>query len=571
MRNLQLEKLLILSNSQESGNQFNFSKTYNLITAKNNSVGKSTLVKLILWAFGCEPQLDNKWKSTDSKTLISFNINGEPFRIIRDKNTIIVNDGKSNKVFTKITGDYSEYFANLVGFDVVLLDRSEESKLITPPPAFYFLPFYIDQKRSWNQAWNGFTNLSQISKWNPTVIKYHIGYLKSKHFELEKEKVDKQKEKSQLNIEVKNISNALEVVTKHTPSSEITLEESNLQSMTKEIQSELSNLAKMEEEYLSELSILTADKAYLIHEKSIAEHLIKELDDDYIFSVENISEETIECPLCGIVHENSLVNKASILTDKQQAYEQLEIIDKKLHRANNKISKLENDFETIKNKIDEINNKYVIEEEGTKYQLNKIIENFAYQGISKNIKKTKKDKLLLIEEKDSELKEIKKEQKALLTKEEKEEIETNFLTLLKSYIKILDAEGINLSKINSPLDYNKIIMEGGAAENTRGVLGYYLSIFTLIDIHGTEVKAPFIIDTPNQHEQSAQNYQSIIKLITQKVPKNEQVFICAMENENLKTYREKAHVITLDKKQLLLKSKYNDVKKIFDEMELLND
>ncbi len=570
MKNLQLEQLLILSNTQKSGNQFSFSKTYNLITAKDNSVGKSTLVKLILWAFGCEPHLDSNWLNTDSKTLIKFNIDTQSYSIIRDKNIITVNDGIVNRIFTKITGEYSDFFAKLVGFDVVLLDRSEEGNLITPPPAFYFLPFYIDQKRSWNQAWNGFKNLGQINKWNPTVIKYHIGYLKSKHFDLEKEKIDKQKEKTQLNIEVKNISNALEIVSEHTPSSEITLEKSKLESMSKEIQNELSILAKNEEDYLSEFSILIADKAYLIHEKSIAEHLIKELDDDYIFSVENINNEDIECPLCGVVHENSLVNKASILTDKHKAYEQLEIIDKKLLRINNKTSKLEKDFTIIKDKIEEINNKYTIEEEGTTYQLNEIIENFAYQGISKNINKTKKEKLLIIDEKDSELKEINKEQKALLTKKEKEEIESNFLILLKTYIKILDAEGINLSKIKSPLDYNKIIMEGGAAENTRAVLGYYLAIFTLIDMHGSEVKAPFIIDTPNQHEQSEQNYQNIVKLITEKVPKGEQIFICAMENENLKEYKEKANVITLDKKQLLLKSKYSEIKKVFDEIELLN-
>lgn len=571
MKNLQLEKLLILSNSQESGNQFNFSKTYNLITAKDNSVGKSTLVKLILWAFGCDPQLDSKWKSTDSKTLIFFNIDSKPYSIIRDKNSITFNDGKISKQFSKITGEYSEFFAKLVGFDIVLVDRSEEGNLIVPPPAYYFLPFYIDQKRSWNKAWDSFINLGQINNWNPTVIKYHIGYLKPKYFELEKEKVDKQKIKNQLNVELKNISNALEIVATHTTSSGITLEKNQLNLMTEEIKNELSELAKLEEEYLSNLSILTSDKAYLIHEKSIAERLIKELDDDYIFSVENINEENLECPLCGIVHENSLVNKASILTDKQQAYEQLKIIDEKLNKTNNEFSKLENNFKTIKNKIEEINNKYVIEEEGTKFQLNEIIENFAYNGINKKIQSTKKEKLLLIDEKDSELKEIIKEQKTLFTKKEKEEIEANFLSLLKSYVKILDAEGINLSNVNSPLDYNKIIMEGGAAENTRGVLGYYLSIFTLIDMHGNEVKAPFIIDTPNQHEQSEQNYKNIIKLITEKVPKSEQIFICAMENENLIAYKEKANVIVLDKNQLLLKSKYIEVKKIFDEMELLND
>lgn len=47
MPNLKFKRLLILSNSTKSANQFEFSETLNLITAADNSVGKSTLVKLL--------------------------------------------------------------------------------------------------------------------------------------------------------------------------------------------------------------------------------------------------------------------------------------------------------------------------------------------------------------------------------------------------------------------------------------------------------------------------------------------------------------------------------------------
>jgi len=42
-------------------------------------------------------------------------------------------------------------------------------------------------------------------------------------------------------------------------------------------------------------------------------------------------------------------------------------------------------------------------------------------------------------------------------------INNKFLSLFKKYIEILEAEAVNLSDINSPLDYNKVIKEGGAA------------------------------------------------------------------------------------------------------------
>lgn len=38
----------------------------------------------------------------------------------------------------------------------------------------------------------------------------------------------------------------------------------------------------------------------------------------------------------------------------------------------------------------------------------------------------------------------------------------------------------------------------------------------MINIYGSEINAPLVIDTPNQQEQSDKNYENIVNLITQK-------------------------------------------------------
>jgi primase-polymerase (primpol)-like protein len=119
------------------------------------------------------------------------------------------------------------------------------------------------------------------------------------------------------------------------------------------------------------------------------------------------------------------------------------------------------EYEKIKEKINHINEKYKLEDNNQSIPLNDIIEKFAYKSINDNITNTKKDKLLRIDEYKGNQKEIQKEQKTLLTKEEKQKLDDAFLELLHTYIKLLDAEGINLSGIKTPLDYNKIVKEVG--------------------------------------------------------------------------------------------------------------
>ena len=93
-----------------------------------------------------------------------------------------------------------------------------------------------------------------------------------------------------------------------------------------------------------------------------------------------------------------------------------------------------------------------------------------------------------------------------------------------------------------------------------------LAIFSMINIHGNEINAPLVIDTPNQQEQSDKNYENIVNLITQRIPDTEQIIICAMENDKLEEYKKEANVIKLDKDKLLQSSKYDEIKQIFDEM-----
>lgn len=563
MSHLKFRQLLLLSNSSKSANQFQF-KRLNLITAEDNSVGKSTLSKLLFWGLGCEPIFDTTWISFDCSTIVTFTIGDNEYEVKRYKNSISVKSDGKIKEYSKITGDYSFDMAEILNFKA-LLPNQGTGELETPPPAYYFLPFYIDQKRSWSKAWDNFDKLTQYRGWKDTIIKYHVGLLTPDYFELEIEKISKKNNKVILTNEISKIKDTLDIVESHLPPPIIaTVVKEKFEKMTLEIEKDLKELTKKQEDTLDAFSNLRSLKSHLEHQKVMATHLISELDKDYVFAIENISDENIECPLCGTSHENSILNKTSILTDKNQANAQLENLIKEINSVDKKIETTKREIEIINNNIDEINNKYIIQEEKQQFNFSEIIESIGGYSIKNSVIESKNKKQSDVIDLDRAIKLAQKSQKNLYTKEYIEDINTDFNNLLSDYIKVLNAEAVNLSQVNSPLSYNKIVSEGGAAENSRAMFAYYLAIFTMVEKYGNEVVSPLVIDTPNQQEQSDNNYSSIVDLIQTKISKNNQIIVCAMENPKLEPLKEKAHIIVLDNSKLLATDQYDKVKKIFD-------
>lgn len=571
MKNLKYKHLHVLSDTLKAGNQFELSPRLNLIKANDNDVGKSTLVKLILWALGCEPFFDSTWNSTDSKVILEFEIGNRQYKVHRYKDIINFVDvsNKTNNKFTKITGDYSRLLNELVGFKALLPNRNSE-ELESPPPAYYFSPYYIDQKKSWSKAWDNFNNLGQYSNWYKTVINYHIGLLTPKHFDIEQDIYENKKEVKIIKEYITKLETAGDVINEYIPETNTTLEEEDFIEMTSEIKEELFNLSTKQEKILENLTLNEGDRAFTIQQISITENILKQLDADYKFAVENIHEDTFECPLCGVEHENSVVNRASILTDKEKAVQQLEELNQELSKLEKRKAKYQKEIKNIESEIDIINRKYVLSESKNPISIPDAIEMIATNSIKQKINKTKENKVVEESNLKKATKKYKKEQKEILTKEDKENILESFVNILTSYISILEAEGINLSNISKPTDHSRIVKEGGAATGTRGILAYYLTIYTMIEKHGNEVLSPIIIDTPNQHEQSIKNYDNIIKIIMEKMPSNAQVIVCAMDNEQLEPFESKAFVIELDKGRILKRKFYDEVKIKFEEFKDAN-
>lgn len=560
MRSLRFQRLVLISDSKRLANQFTFPKRLNLITGKDNSIGKSTLAKSLLWSLGCDPSIDDDWRSNDIKSILYFTINNKKYFSCRGSHSIILGTiGGEAKRYAHITGDFSKDLSDLVNFKMKLPNRSDGS-LETPPPAYYFLPFYIDQIKSWSSPWNSFENLGQYAKWKNPLIKYFTGYLKPEHFEIEENIYEFNENKKESGVKIEKFQSAVEVIVDNFADSSIALDNEEFSKIQEEINTELLQLIDYQTRLYDAQATITSNIYDLEKQYELAISSANELEEDYKFAVESIPTDNLECPLCGTLHDNSLPNRALLLSEKNSLLDEANSIASKIMQLKLSLAELNENAQFATNEIDRINKKYITNGGvNQKDIIAQVIDNISTENVSRSIQVKIDHEELKISKANNSITELKKEQKKILSTKEKEELNSSFILKLLGNIEALGSTGINLSKVKSPTDYKRLL-GGGAAEAARGLLAYQLSVLQQIHDIKTCIVPPFVIDTPNQQEQAGHRYETIIKELMCSVPQDYQIILCAMENDALNDFKHDANVIELNSNRLLDASQYDSLR-----------
>ncbi|EBT2238066.1 hypothetical protein CJH89_13335 [Salmonella enterica] len=568
MRSLQFQRLVLISDSKRLANQFTFPKRLNLITGEDNSIGKSTLAKSLLWSLGCDPVIDEEWKSNDIKSILYFTINNKEYFSCRGSHSIILGaiDGEAKR-YTHITGDFSQDLSDLVNFKMKLPNRTD-GKLETPPPAYYFLPFYIDQIKSWSSPWDSFENLGQYANWKKSLIKYFTGYLKPEHFELEEEIYEYSEVKKESTAKIEKFQSAIDVIVDNSADITIALDNEKFSEIQKEINTELQEFIDFQRKLYDAQATITSNIYDLEKQYELATSSANELEEDYKFAVESIPTDHLECPLCGTLHDNSLTNRALLLSEKDSLLDEANSIASEIEALRSSLFELNEVAQFATNEIERINKKYLTDDnEGEKTLITQVIDAISKEKVSRSIQVKIDNEDLKISKANNSVAELKKDQRKLLSNKDKEELNSSFMSKLLGNIEALGSTGVNLSKVKSPTDY-KQLLGGGAAEAARGLLAYQLSVLQQIHSAKTCIVPPFVIDTPNQQEQAGHRYETVIKELMRSIPEDYQIILCAMENNALNEFKHDANVITLSSEKLLDSSQYDSLRSEYKNIQL---
>ncbi|TOL77650.1 hypothetical protein CGH91_23300, partial [Vibrio parahaemolyticus] len=145
-------------------------------------------------------------------------------------------------------------------------------------------------------------------------------------FDLEEEIFEQKSIEKEANQQVVRITEAIDLLKEIAPEQTVAITSDEFQSIQREIEEELASFSSSQSNLYELQSILANDIHELEQQHLIASTSARELNEDYTFAVENIPSDSLECPLCGIEHDNSLLSRAGLLADKESIEQQADKI-----------------------------------------------------------------------------------------------------------------------------------------------------------------------------------------------------------------------------------------------------
>lgn len=554
MKSFKLIKILLCSHKEKRARAVEFDPQRTVIIGTNDT-GKSSLIKSVYYTFGADSSKVNpNWKDASVDVLLQFSINKEVYSIYRKvDNTISIYDSKDQllKSYSKITGEYSQYIADLLGFTIKLPNKKGD--FIVPPPAFVFIPYYIDQDSGWTTAWNSFKGLQQIKDYKKNTIEYHIGYNSQKLYELQ---CDRDTKKIYYENEEKeyNILSILKQKIKDTASiKDFAMTFNDFQCEIKRLEQECSDLIvkqKKSKEHLIECY----DKKYnVLSQIDITKQTLNELNDDYKFSLSKPNE--LVCPTCGMNYNNDMQHRFLFIEEENRCSVILQDLEKDLQTINEKIDEERKNINSYKEKYDKISE--LMHQQKENIALSDIIVNEGTKETMRFFEKDMCERKERLDEVNFEItdleRKIKNEKK--LQKERRTKIKEDYKKYMSKYLKQLDVE-YDVSSIKDMCSEPK----NTGSSSLRTIMAYYFTILHIANNNSSSVFCPIIIDSPNQQAQDISHIKNIYEFILREQPQNTQVILGIEEDYNIDFKAKK--IILQDKRHLLQEDEFEKVKEM---------
>lgn len=557
MKSLIIDTLYIFSPEEKKACRIPFSKGINIISTRQEDGtdrGKSVIMRSIYYTLGAEAFFDRNFSKHTKVFVLKICINDNNYFIYRAGSLFKFFDDEKKLVFTTIKSkELAEKLAEYTGFAVQLPDR-QENKLEITPPVFNYLLFFLDQDHYDCSKFTSFDKLGQYDKIKENILYYHLGVYNEEYYELVKrrEEIDSEifsfKKRNTLLEEMQNdIEDRME-------GGCISLDEVSLHN----------EMQLKKEEYEGILIRLRKSKNNLLNLRNDL------IDMETIFgqieSEENNTNNKLKklnkhiCPECGSTIEATIRQKSKKLVLKEDLISVKNQLQVHIAEAKLSIEKEEEQYKTLLRKMEEyqeamnINNKQI--DDALRYK--------GFCEIRDSVIKELAENGVVIQKKELELKEIKKEIKQYSQK--KKIVNDHYRAWLSEDVAKFGMNEIDMDKIKSVMNEFKA---SGSNKNIATVIWYLLLIRLRSKFNPDAIKYPIVFDSLNNTETDDEKRDALIQYVLDKT-KNEPQAIYTFIGFDKEKFNEdgKLNIIELEneKYELLIHETYLKYSRVLDEL-----
>ena len=558
MKEMYFDNILIADIVEKTAHFHKFEKGFNVVTSQDNHVGKSSLLKSLYFAMGAEVDFDNVWNKNTKLYVVEFYIDEIKFSVARWQKAFALFRETELILTTKsVSRDLARKFEKIFSFAVYMANK-KTNKIELAPPAFNFMPYYIDQDRGWSGLYESFSNIDQYKKSDRIKsLYYHLGIYTRSTVELMakrdtlKDKIEQLKaeeEKSRITIEslYAEIQNLL-------PADSIEELERNLIIPKERISLLVSRIGETRNKIQSLETALYQHE----HQLEVIQEYRKIKDG---VSVREDRDKINICPKCGYSFDEeiySIVRSNYNLQNEDYMYKQIEQI---ISSITSELEKYKESYVSLMDELKQQEQAY--DEKQDSYEV--YLRQRGLQDSVRHFTEQLGENVYEQEEHGREIKEIDKELRKLPNKKEVEE----------NYIENVRLNIIKLDAWNSAYEGNikllKPIKAQGTLEN-KIILAQMIGLFQTMQYFRTNtILFPFVVDSPRAKEASHTSSKDIIKLIFEMdyLPQVILATVDYSDFENEMKRRAKVTVLS-EKRKLLNDDTYREYQSTIEQLQEL--
>lgn len=515
MSSMFFKNILIADVQKHTARFISFEKGLNVITSTENHVGKSSVIKSLYDTLGAEVHFDSRWDKDTKLTAVAIDVDGTEYRVIRFIKKFSILKGMELVLLSdSVTRQLAPKLADIFDFSVYLTEKSGNKRVVQAPPAFTFMPYYIDQDKGWNELYGSFERMDQFAK--PERAKslyFHLGlYTKSR--------IELQAKKDRLRDHIKELQEA----------------EQRLVITVKALTEELNNIipADNEEELERHLAAPKREIEDLVQEIGHVRNKIQKLNtalqqhENQLDIIKQFQQIRIPgevekkarhvCPQCGYEFDDELYDLVRSNYNQSNAEylrAQIELI---VNSIGAELKSQEERYVILMAKLKE--QEKVYDESQDAYDaylrhrgLKDTVRKYSHKLTENRIKQS---------DCEDEIKDINKELQKI---PDKKEIEQIYISFVKQNI-------IDLSAWTQEYDGKIKLLKALNAQGSllpKIILSQYNALYqTMARINSSVIRFPFVVDSPREKESSVSSSKDILNMIA-KITSLPQIILATVD------------------------------------------